>query len=58
MSALYERFLMSATRTPVKVPVMKATVQMRVQSIVPSHWSQLRQFVTAAQPREEAKPPM
>lgn len=35
--ALYERFLMSVSRTPVKVPVMKATVQSRVQNIVPSH---------------------
>jgi hypothetical protein len=35
--AIYERLLMSVTNTPVKVPVIKATVQYRVQSILPSH---------------------
>ena len=32
---VYERLLMSLTRTPVNVPVMKATVQIRVQTSYP-----------------------
>jgi hypothetical protein len=35
--ALYERLLRSATKMPVKVPVIKAIVQYRVQSILLSH---------------------